>query len=600
MSRNPLKQKSLLLHKIKASSDAPGVYLMKDGKGQIIYVGKAKSLRKRILSYYNGAQDLKTQFLLKQVNDIELLITRSEDEALIIENELIKKYQPKYNINLKDGKSYPMLRLTADEFPRLFRTRQLIWDGSRYFGPYPQIADLDLALKVIDQLFPLRKCKKAMPHRQSPCLYFHIGRCPGVCVGKITESEYQARVAQICLLLEGDTQSLEQELEVKMRTAALHLHYEQAAVYRDQLEALKRLKHAALYHHGSELSEDYVGIATKDTFASLAVVKLKDGKIINREVFHTAIYNSPEELLFQFIWQYYARLKTKPQIIYLPLKIESNQIKILEKELALKIKLAQPDLASPELVKMAQLNAEQAMRISHFEGLVELKELLAMENVPEQIEAIDIAHLAGKYTVASVISFINGLRAPHLYRRYRLQTLKGEIDDYAAIREVVARRYMRQLAEGQKLPDLLLIDGGKGQLSSAHQILRQLGLGGVRVISLAKKHEEIYLDPLGSPLRLPQHSTALRLLVAVRDEAHRFATAYNRALRSKDLANSIISKVKGIGPKKASLLLTTFKSVENIVQQEAKTIASLIKVNEACAQRIINNLKELLSANQLG
>jgi excinuclease ABC subunit C len=590
--RNPGKD-SGVLEKIKDFSDAPGVYLMKDKEGRIIYVGKAKSLKKRVQSYFTGEKDPKTRLLLEHIDDIETIITRSEYEALTTENDLIKRWQPKYNIELKDGKSYPVIRLTNEEYPRLFRTRRIVFDGSRYFGPYPGVEDLDVYLGVVERLYPLRKCRGPIPARPRPCLYYHIGRCAGPCAHAITKEAYAERVAKVVKLLEGGADEIIRELETKMREAAAALQYERAAQYRDQLEAVTRLSQAQKLFDADKPTEDYLGLAIKDNFASFAVVKTRGGKLLGKEIYRTRCYSTNEEALTQFLFQYYAKPRKPPEAVYAPFPPEPETAAAFRQTFGLKLLSAESE-SEAGLTRMAQANANQDMAVSRVDGLAELQSVLGLETLPLRIEGFDIAHLAGKHTVGSLVSFLQGKPDKAAYRRFTLKTLGGAIDDYESLREVVARRYMRLLAENEPLPDLILIDGGKGQLESARGVLSSLGLEKVPAIGLAKKNEEIFTARGDEPIRLPFTSPALRLLVAVRDESHRFATTFHKLLRDRETASSYLEKIKGIGRKKARLLLLGFRSLERIAAAPASEVAKTARVSETTALAVVKEVKKVL------
>jgi excinuclease ABC subunit C len=590
-----LEKESKVLTKIKEFLDEPGVYIMKNEKAHVIYVGKAKSLKKRVQSYFSGTKDLKTRLLLEHVDDIEVIITRNEYEALLTEISLIKKWQPKYNINLKDGKTYPVIRLTNETYPRVFRTRRLVLDGSRYFGPFPKVEDIDAYLHVIEKLYPLRKCRGPLKKKREPCMYYHIGRCPGICAGKMTDEEYKARVEKVVLLLEGNTDEIIRELKEKMNQAATDLHYERAAVYRDELLAVTRLAETQAMWNLHKPTEDFMGLAVKDNFASFIVMKMQEGRLVTKEAFQTHFYSGEEEALIQFLFQYYSRVQKLPDAIYLPLLIDAEVREAFGKSFNTGVPLLVPEAEKDKTVlRMAQANAEQALRISHIDGLVELKTLLGLADLPLRIEGFDIAHLDGTHTVASLVSFHQGRPDKDSYRRFKIKSLDGAIDDYEAIREVVARRYTRLAAEKEPLPDLILIDGGKGQLESARGILESLELENIPVIGLAKKREEIFLPHNAKPLVLPHTSPALRILVAVRDESHRFATSYHKLLRDREMASSALEKIKGIGKKKAKLLITHFHSLENIMKSDIGEISKIGKVKEEIAVSVINEVKKIL------
>ncbi|RPJ09520.1 MAG: excinuclease ABC subunit UvrC [Spirochaetaceae bacterium] len=581
--------------KIREIEDAPGVYIMKDDGGKIIYIGKARSLRKRVSSYWTGEKDIKTRQLLSHVADIEVIITRNEHEALITENNLIKQNQPKYNINLKDGKTYPLIRITNEPFPRIFRTRKLVLDGSRYFGPFPSVQELDITIELIEKLYPLRKCRGQLKKRNNPCMYFHIGRCAGPCAGKITEEEYARRVDEVIRLLEGDTTQLQADIRAKMEDASARLDFEKAAFFRDQLQALALFGETPSVLANTNPREDYIGLAVKDDFVCFVVVRTQEGRILTKQVFRSPVFEKePQEILAEFLFQYYLRAARLPEKAYVPLDLGADFRTALGERLEQQINILVPESGKEyETLRMAVVNADQEMRISHVDGLVQLRETLGLPSLPVRIEGFDIAHLAGTHTVASMVSFFQGRPDPQSYRRFKIKTLAGDervakVDDFESMREVIARRYSRLVAEGESLPDLILIDGGKGQLEAALGILRTLDLGDVPIAGLAKLHEELFVPGKTDPILLPLTSPALRVLVAVRNESHRFATTFHKLLRDKELAGSFLEKAKGVGKKKAAMLLTQFGSLEKIMEAEAGDIAKAgrISVEHAAALKL--------------
>ena len=593
MPQSPDPRRERLVAKIKDLHDAPGVYIMKDADGRIIYVGKAKNIKKRLLSYFSGDKDVKTRHLVEHIEDIETIITRSEYEALTTENNLIKKWQPKYNINLKDGKTYPVIRLTNEEYPRLFRTRRLVFDGSRYFGPYPGVEDVDLFLAVVERLYPLRKCRGPFKKRKQPCLYYHIGRCAGPCAGAITKEEYAQRVEKVVKLLQGGTEEIRRDLEEKMRAAAARMQYEKAAQYRDELEAAARLSAAQHHYDDGKPQEDYLGVAVRDSFASFAVVRTQGGRLLGRESFRTRCYTQAEEALTQFLFQYYGKAGRRPAAVFLPWAPDADTARAFADGFGGTLSSGSGE-TERSLLSMAAANAEQDIALARVDGLAELQERLSMDTLPLRIEGFDIAHTSGKHTVASMVSFLQGKPDKASYRRFKLKHLNGAIDDYESLREVVARRYTRVLAENEALPDLILIDGGKGQLESARGILGSLGLERIRVIGLAKKNEEIFTPGRDDPIRLPHTSPALRLLVAVRDESHRFATTFHKMLRDRETASSYLEKIKGIGKRKAAILLLNYRSLERIAAAPPADVAKTARVNETVANNVVKEIRILL------
>ncbi|UCF99858.1 MAG: excinuclease ABC subunit UvrC [Spirochaetaceae bacterium] len=597
-------QKPDLPEKLKHLPDSPGVYILKATDGKILYVGKAKSLKKRIRAYFTDSRDVKTRHLQARIGDLELFPTGSEAEALLLENNLIKRWKPKYNINLKDGKTYPVIRLTNEEYPRVFRTRRIIFDGSKYYGPFPKVGHIDLYLNIIDKIFPLRKCRGQVKEKKQPCFYFHIGRCPGVCAGKISREEYQQRVQRVKMLLAGRTEELARELRQKMKQASDQQEYEKASVFRDQLEALHSLSEEQKVVDFQSEARDYLGYWSGEDRVRLTVLQLRAGKLIGRDSMLLENYSIEEEFLPAFLGQYYGGRTHLPRMLYLPAALESIQSGQLLGSYLKEITGSRITVSFPKkgrharLVAMAAENARfrlEAEGERKKQALANLQEILHLKRPPRRIEGFDIAHLAGKQTVASLVTFLDGRPQKSGYRHYHIRSLNGRIDDFEAIREVVARRYARQLNERSKLPDLILIDGGKGQVSSAVSMLKALEGPRIPVVGLAKKQEELFLPEQGNPLILPEGSEALRMLQAVRDEAHRFATTFHKRVRATELNTSVLESVRGIGKKRSKALLTAFGSLAEIRRQQPEAIATAASCSLQQARELLTYLSKLES-----
>ncbi|HUX22371.1 MAG TPA: excinuclease ABC subunit UvrC [Spirochaetia bacterium] len=576
----------------------PGVYIMKDERRNVIYVGKAKSLRKRVTSYFTGSRDIKTRILVSRIKSIEHITTHNEYEALLLENNLIKKWKPRYNINLKDGKSYPVIRVTAEDFPRVFRTRRIIQDGSSYYGPFPSVVTLDTYLELIEKLFPLRKCRGDLKKRQNPCLYYHIGRCSAPCVGKITREGYMEKVELVKKLLSGETSELVKLLEKEMGEASGELRFEKAAEYRDAIGAIENIGREQEVVDFDPEVRDYVAFAQKEELGTFIVFQMRAGKLLGRDLFRTVVYTSVEEALSQFVLQYYSTIHTPPNRIYVSHPFDpSLLLEFFRKEKEREVEIEFPaDGRHRSIVKMALENGFQDIEsrrraLANIPALEELKEVLSLPKLPKRIEGFDIAHLSGKHTVSSMVSFRDGYPDKAKYRYFHIKSLGGAIDDFESMREVVARRYTRVVNDGLERPDFILIDGGKGQVSAAREMLTALGLGDIPLAGLAKKLEEIYLPGKSEPVRLPETSPALKILQAVRDEAHRFATSFNKRLRRKDLSFSLLEKIPGVGPKRSLLLLEQFGSLEALKAASAEDIAEKCKVSLDQADAILSFLK---------
>jgi len=582
--------------KLRNLPASPGVYLMKDGNGTIIYVGKAKELKKRVPSYFTGTRDIKTTVLVNRISDIDYIITSTEYEALILENTLIKKYNPRYNINLKDGKTYPFICITNEDFPRVFRTRQIQQDGSEYFGPFTDVFKLDEYLKLIEKLFPLRKCRGKLKKRTSPCLYYHIGRCSAPCAGKISKEEYQSYIKDVEKLLHGETDSLLKELEGKMRAASEHLNFERAARYRDIIEAINSVGTKQRMVDMNETARDYVNYASKDKTCVFTVLSMREGKLQGKDSFRTTLFSEESEALVQFLIQYYEN-KNLPAVIFLPpvegLELFQTYLKEHENDAVTASKPVEPE--DTTLIQLAQKNAsaelvKQKTGDYRTDALEQLQETLGLANLPNRIEGFDISHTAGTFTVASMVSFINGRPKKENYRYFKIKQLNGNIDDYKSMKEAVARRYSRLINENRQFPDLILIDGGLGQVNAAYVILKTIGKQNVPVIGLAKQHEEIFFPNTSQPVRLPEGSPPLRILQQVRDEAHRFAVAYTVKKRKGTLGLSLLESIPGIGEKRAKRLLELYGSVEAIQNAGAENIAGKTSIPQKAAENLVKSL----------
>jgi excinuclease ABC subunit C len=592
-----------LSEKARNLPDKPGVYIMKSSKKRIIYVGKAKSLKKRVRSYFMPDRDIKTRMLMENAVDLEFIITRNEYEALILENNLIKQWSPRFNINLKDGKTYPVIRITNEPFPRVFRTRRIIFDGSEYYGPFPDVGTLDLYMTFIRRMFPLRHCKGALRKRQHPCLYYHIKQCSAPCCGLITESEYAKTVDGVRKLLTGKVSEIKAELDDKMRIAAADFRYEEAAVYRDQMQTLDHFTELQRVVDFSRGARDYIGFYTLNTLCTFVVLKHREGNISGREIYQTRLYSNDEDALVQFILQYYGAMSNNllPSAVFLPIQTDTDVLSsFFNEKMGKKIEVRIPAKGEHfEIVNSAIENAKQDIEVrksglTMSESLEELRKVLGIEKTPLRIEGFDISHLGGRHTVASMVSFENGLPDKGSYRYFKMKSLEdGRIDDYESIREAVARRYTRVINDDLSKPDLILIDGGKGQLNAALGILKALGLGEIPVLGLAKKNEEIFTPQRENPIILERTSSALRILTAVRDESHRFATGLNKRLRKKSVTRLLLEEIPGIGPKKSTMLLKRFGSIKAIISTEPAILAKSAKIKEESAVGLIEYLKSV-------
>ena len=562
--------------------NSPGVYIMKDLQKKVIYVGKAKNLRKRVSSYFTKGRDVKTRVLIEKIRFLEHISTSNEYEALILENNLIKQWTPRYNINLKDGKSYPVIRITAEDYPRVFRTRRIIQDGSEYFGPYPDVSRLDIYLELIERLFPLRKCKGTLKKRQSPCLYYHIGRCAAPCAGLVSKEEYGRTIGKIRHLLNGEVDDLVTSLRVEMEEAVEGLRFEKAAELRDAIESIRELTRQQEVVDFLPDTRDYIAYAARDELCSFNVFQMREGKLLGKDLFSMPLVEEIDEALPHFLLQYYSSsvAENLPDTIYVPVDADfSLVVEYFKRERCVDVEIRLPDGdRHASIMRMARENALQDLdrRIRdkrNVEGMEELQEVLELPSLPERIEGFDIAQLSGTHPVASMVSFLSGRPNRKEYRTFHIKTLDGAIDDYGAMREVVARRYTRVLNEGLPIPDLILVDGGKGQVGAAKGVLEALGMSEVPLAGLAKRFEEIYLPDRKDPVILRETSEALRLLQGVRDESHRFATSFNKRLRAKDVRFSLLEAVPGIGEKRSRKLLEVYDTLEGILGAGASRVS---------------------------
>jgi excinuclease ABC subunit C len=577
---------------------------MHSAEGEIIYVGKAKVLRNRLSSYFSGRKDIKTRHLVSRIESIEWILAASEYEALLLENTLIKQHNPKYNINLKDGKTYPSVRITNEDFPRVFRTRRIIRDGSLYFGPFPSAETVDTYLDLIKRLFPLRRCA-VMRKRDNPCMYYHIGRCSGPCAGRITKAAYAEYVEEVKKLLSGETEALLAEMRGKMAAASEGLRFEEAARLRDSIAAIELFAGRSSSVDFDPEARDYVAWAADGDLICFNVFQMREGKLTGRDILRGKLYTSEDEALQSFLTTYYGPERLPPPKVFVqkPPTEGLSGLDVVgqyfERELKTATAFALPVEKRHEVaMNLAAQNAAEDLakrrrEIGDIPALEELRKALGLSVLPTRIEGFDIAQLSGKHTVASLISFKNGVPDKKNYRYFKIKSLEGAIDDFGAVREAVARRYTRLVNEGLDLPDLVLIDGGAGQVSAAKEILDAIGVDS-DLAGLAKQNEEIYLPDRAQPVVLPKDSPALRVLVAVRDETHRFATGLNQRLRASDLRFGVLEEIEGVGSARAKRLMRVFGSLDLIAVAEPEGIAKA----GGMGIEVANRVKESLAARK--
>lgn len=577
----------------------PGVYMHKDEDGTVIYVGKAKNLRNRVSQYFLPNRDRKTAALVEKINDIDFIITGNDFEALVLENNLIKKFNPHYNILLKDGKSYPVIKITHEDFPKVYKTRRILKDKGEYFGPYPDAQSLNEYLELVDRLFNLRKCSSPLKKKDRPCLYYHIGRCYAPCCNRISKEDYGKNIDKVRALLKGGNQAFADQVRDEMLLASKNLDFETAARKRDILIALNSINKAQMVEDYSNTeSRDYAAIEMRSPLCTVSIMQFRDGKLIGRALYRAQTFGDESETLLNFLTQYYEDGKQIPQNLFISHEMDLDLIsRYFAEVLKRKVCVMVPkDGKDYRILRMASENAtrdvEKRLKSQdNTAGLVRLQEICGLEDLPHLIEGFDIAQLSGKYTVSSLISFVDGNPNPQGYRRFNIKGLDGAIDDYGAIREAVTRRYTRVLQENLQRPDLILIDGGQGQVNVAREVLDEIGFADVPVIGLAKEYETIVFDDDRPDVR-PEHSDeGLRILIAVRDECHRFATGANQAMRSKDASFKLLESVPGIGKVTSARIMEAFTTLDDIISCSEDEIAKRAGISVKTAHNLLTKLK---------
>ena len=591
----------------------PGVYLMKDASGEILYVGKAKELRSRVRSYFRSdtSHSIKTLELVRRVEEIDTLVVGSEAEALILEANLIKEHRPRFNIHLRDDKRYPYIKVTVQEpFPRVWVTRTIRDDGARYFGPFTGVGSMRAALGVIKRLYTVRSCRYRLPKEapDRPCLDYHIGRCKAPCVGFQTEADYRAMTDEIVQILEGDTERLRAMTEGRMRAASEALEFEAAARYRDVLEGLDTIARQQRVHRVGGGDHDVVGVARDGELAVGVVMRIRAGVLLGRDAlrFDEAADASDEEVLAAVMTRHYlGRGGTvaydPPAEILLPGAWEDREVfeEVVSERMARRVHLRRPKRGEKaRLIELATTNARHALedavgaaasvasaRDRADEVLFDLQERLDLKVVPRLMVCFDISHNQGTDVVASAVVFENAEPKKRDYRHMRIQGSWGN-DDFASMGEAVTRWFSRRLEEEEPLPELCVIDGGKGQLNAAVAALGDVGLGDVHVISLAKREEEVFVPGRGDPVVIDRRERALQLLQRIRDEAHRFAVSYNRKLRSKRTIRSQLAEIPGVGTRRQQALLTRFGSLKGVREATEEEIARVPGFSRVLAARI--------------
>lgn len=589
--------------------EKPGVYIMKDKRNKIIYVGKATSLKNRVKSYFQSPKNLpvKVASMVSKIEDIEYIVTDSEVEALILECNLIKFHRPKYNILLRDDKQYPYIRITLNQpFPRIEVVRRVKKDGARYFGPYANAGAMREAIDVINKIFPIRSCKKDLsniPLDERPCLNYHINRCLAPCQGYIKEEEYNAIIKNVIMFLEGKQSTLVKQLKTKMQEAAENLDFERAAALRDQIMALEKILEKQKIVSTDMIDQDIIALARGSGSVCIQVFFVREGKLISREPFilHNTDDVERKEILTSFVKQFYNNAHFIPKEIILDEDIDDkgtieewltskkgSKVSIIIPKRGKKKELAQM-VAENALAYLEQVESkEEQEKLRNRQALEELREHLGLETIPYRIEGFDISNTQGTESVASMVVFEGAQPKKDDYRKFKIKTVEGP-NDFESMKEVILRRFKRTLSgdgKFQKLPDLLLIDGGKGQLKYAREALKELGLSHIPTIALAEEFEHIFVEGKDDPIILPENSEALYLVQRVRDEAHRFALTFHRSLRSKKNFRSVLDDIPGIGKTRRLALLKTLGGLEGIKRASIEELAAVPGMNRKAAQTV--------------
>ncbi|HAA10049.1 MAG TPA: excinuclease ABC subunit C [Syntrophomonas sp.] len=577
----------------------PGVYMYKDQAGQVIYVGKAKALRQRMRSYFQSADRLhpKVRAMMGRVDDFDFIVTNSEVEALILENNLIKAYQPRYNIDLRDDKTYPYLKISmAEPYPRVYITREKKDKVSRYFGPYTDVASLKETLRLLTSLFPLRTCKTLRPLNR-PCLNRDLKKCLAPCTGQVSKEEYLQMVEQIIAFMEGDSREVLKAKEAEMKEAAHNLEFEKAARLRDQINAIRKISEIQKVHLQSPWNLDLIGIIVGEKDSLASVFKIRSGKIMAKDTFwlNRPTGQDEGELMAQFLRRYYTDNEDIPkELMVSTLPAEQELIEEwLHSVTGHKVSIKVPQRGDKRsLLDMMMENAHLLFQ-ERYEAesrqqavLIHLSKVLELPVVPERIECYDISHLGGQETVASMVVFTQGVPDGSAYRRFKIK--QDQNDDFASMRETLRRRFMQAQQQNPAFlpePDLVVIDGGLGQVNAVQAVLDELGVE-IPLISLAEKNEEIYKPHRSEPLVLPRRDEGLRLLQRLRDEAHRFAVEYNRQRRTRRMTSSALDHIEGVGPQRRRALLKKFGSVNGIREASLEELAAVPGMNRTVARRV--------------
>jgi len=582
-----------LRFKLDALPAGPGIYLMKNKDAQIIYIGKAKNLRSRVRSYFQeSGHDGRRQFsaLVRNVADIDYILTATEQEALILEATQIKAHKPRYNIHLKDDKKYPYIRITSELFPRIFATRDVVRDGSRYLGPFSNVRAMHSTLDMMHKIFPVRSCESTLPaDKVKLCLEYHIHRCEGPCEELVSGEDYRKTVDGAVRFLHGKNSEVIKELQRRMEEVAAELRFEKAAKFRDQLQALESMRARQKVVLDEPVDRDVLAVARSDDEACCSVLEIREGRLLGKKhhFLSGVMESTDEEIVSAFVRQFYLQTDFIPAEIHLPVALsDADEIADwLSSKNGSRVVLTAPQRGlKAQMLEMAEKNAAQLLGERQLkrelqkdripQSVFALQRDLRLSVPPRRIEGIDISNLHGTDSVGSLVCFVDGKPRRSEYRHFKIRDIEGP-DDFASIHQVVHRRFRGLRERGEDFPDLLMVDGGKGQLSSSLQALAELGIEDQPVVGLAKRLEEIFLPGQSKPLLLSKTSASLRLLQMLRDEAHRFALEYHRKLRGKRTLTSVLDQIPGIGPRRRTALLQTFGSVRRIREAKVEEIAAV-------------------------
>ncbi len=605
--------------KLSGLPSRPGVYLMRDQGGKVIYVGKAKDLRSRVRAYFNNSDERsQIQFLIRRVEDIDTLVTSNDKEALILENNLIKQYKPRYNIRLKDDKSYLSIKVTTQHpWPRILATRKIVKDGNRYFGPFSSAIAARETIDIIEKHFLLRNCTDhSFKNRSRPCLQYQIKRCLAPCVLPVAEDEYREQVRQAMLFIEGKQQELIAELKQRMRAKSAALEFEAAARIRDQIEAVEKTleKQRMVSHWGAD--QDIFGLYREGGFIEVQILFVRQGKLTGNQAYSLEDLEFPDdEIVGALVTQFYQGHRFIPDEILLPVALDDGAVReeYLGERKGKKVSLLAPQRGDKrQLVEMAADNARQSFSERHDQEkarekmLRELQAHLRLKNFPQRIECFDISTIHGAHAVGSMVTFVNGEPNKELFRHYRIRTIDAASggDDFGMMLEVLKRRFSRG-KEAADLPDLVVVDGGKGQLAMALAAMAEVGVNGVEAVGLAKmrvqaaprsaeierSEERVFLPGQSNPVTLRRNSNALFLLQRVRDEAHRFAITYHKKLRSQQTLYSALDRIPGVGGVRKRALLRAFGSIKRIEEASLEELLKVPSMNEKLAREILMTLR---------